>query len=88
MTEEQTRAALLRAAQEAVAAKEAAKKTSVSGNVPTERETSPKLADLPPELRTLALRRARFDLGDRTVHREIFGRQEQTTAKGLDFDWW
>ena len=58
-----------------------------SGDVPTERETSPKrLADLPPELRTLALRRARFESGDRSVHREVVGRQGQQMAKGVD-DW-
>jgi hypothetical protein len=86
MTEEQNRAALLRAALEAVAAKEAAKKTSVSAGRETPPQTSPKTqADLSPELRILAQRRARFDGGDRSVHREIFGRQEQTVARNVDF---
>jgi hypothetical protein len=81
VTEEQNRAALLRALQEKIAAKEAAKKM---GMVPQAGREP--LASLPPELRILAQRRARFDSGDRSVHREIFGRQEQQICKGLDFD--
>jgi hypothetical protein len=92
VTEEPNRSALLRAALEAVVAKEAARKSGTRiGAVADNAATKPPpgreaLADLSPELRILAQRRARFDNGDRSVCREIFGQQEQTTAKGLD-DW-
>jgi hypothetical protein len=83
MTEEQDSTARLRALEEKIEAKEAAKKISVSTVIPPNT-----LADLPPELRILAQRRARYDLGDRDVHREVFGPQVQQMAKGVDFDLW
>lgn len=82
MTEEQNRAALLRALQEKIAAKEAAGKGGGGPTAAIKLTADP----LPPELRILAQRPARFDSGDRSVHREVFGRQEQTIAKGVD-DW-
>jgi hypothetical protein len=87
MTEEQNRAALLHALQEKIAAKEAAAKNgSRIDTVDPTAATKPTADPLPPELKILADRRARYDLGDRSVRREVFGRQEQTTAKGVD-DW-
>jgi len=82
MTEESDREALLRAVVAKIAAKEAAK-NSGGATLPDKPETQ---CVLPPELRILAQRRARFDNGDRSVRREVFGRREQEIADGADFD--
>jgi hypothetical protein len=98
MSEESDRAAALEAVAARIAASEslrgaerpARKGDSRIGTVglsaPQGDPTAVAKSQLPPELRILASRRARFDSGDRAVHREVFGQQKQTMAKGLD-DW-
>jgi hypothetical protein len=83
MTEESDRKALALAALAAVKAREAARDAGTTATPPTERKGAPPTI-LPPELKVLADRRARYDLGNRAVHREIFGQQGSTMARN---DW-